>query len=114
MELKKIYDSRWYTFTPMMPNAIRIATVLVIYYYLFLHHLFPLWLDKMFLWVKIYIAVEMLLGAVRSLMMPMLMSSLGLLFLFVIPLYQITILSIIDAWQLIIAASLSFLIAFFI
>ncbi len=108
--------SRTHSFaiTPLILRVIFIAIVLAGYYYILNKGYFPEWIDYIYIGVKIIIAYQVIVGASQTLLIPLLALAIGLVNLFTIQIYHITLISPADAWQLIIAAVIGFIIAIII
>lgn len=98
----------WFSITAIIPHIILIALALGGYYYLAVNDLFSEWIKYIYYAVKIFVAIEIILAAGRSLLGPLLALIAGLLFLYASQVYYYTFISMADAWQLIIVAMVGF------
>lgn len=112
--LKRSEESNRFSLIPTIRPIIFIAVLCSIYYYLQKHSLFPLWINRIYIALKIYIALEILFASAKTLMMPLLALIAGLLILFTGEVYHINLLSTMECWQLIFTAIIGFLITIFI
>jgi hypothetical protein len=99
-----------FAITPIIPHFFIVAIVLVIYYYITNHGLFPEWADYIYWGLKIIIGFEVLAAAARSFWGPILALLCGLGFIFSMQVYNLQIVTLADAWQLIIIAAIGFLV----
>lgn len=93
-----------FSIIPILPQLLFISIALGIYFYLTTIKLFYYLLSHIFLGVKIFVAWQMIIGSARSVIMPVLALTAGLLILFTIQNYHITLVQINDAYQLILMA----------
>ena len=91
-----------------------IAIIMGTYYFLSNQDLFPQWIDYIYYSGKALIAFIIILASARSGMMPILALIGGLLILFTCQLYDISILSSTDAWELLIMAFIGLVITILI
>lgn len=105
-----VSNNNIFSIIPILPQLIFIAIAAGVFYYIHSHDIFSMWLSAIFIGVKIFIALQIIIGAARSLMMPILALSAGLLILFTTPIYHINLIAISDIWQLLIMAVIGFLI----
>jgi hypothetical protein len=103
-------NSGLFSIASIIPHFILIAFVIGVYYYFSTHGLFPLWINYIYYGVKIFVALEIILGAGRSIVMPILALLGGILFLFTNQVYGMLFISPADAWQLIIVAFVGLLV----
>lgn len=98
----------------IIPHIILIAAIMGTYYFLTTQDLFPQWIDYIYYSGKGLIAFIILLASARSGMMPVLTLISGLLILFTCQLYDISIISPTDAWQLLAMAFIGLIITILI
>lgn len=84
----------------IIPHIILIAIIICTYYFLSTQDLFPQWIDYIYYGGKAMIAFIIILASARSGMMPIFALASGLLILFTCQVYDITIISSADAWEL--------------
>jgi hypothetical protein len=96
------YHNPLFPFYPILWHIILIALTIGGYYYLSTNYLFPEWIDYIYYGGKAFIALLIILASARSALMPIFTLFGGLLILFTIQVYDITLVSSADAWQLII------------
>jgi hypothetical protein len=85
-----------------------------LYYYLSTEELFPQWINKINLALKIFIAFQIIIGAARSLIMPILMMITSIILWYLATYHGIAYFSSADIWQLIIMSGIGFIITIFI
>ena len=108
--LEQSDKSNRFSLTPTIRPILFIAIFTTIYFFLAKHHFFPLWIHKIYLGLKIYIALEILVCSSKTIMMPLLALATGLIILFTAEVYHITLLSTMECWQLIFTAIIGFVI----
>ncbi len=94
----------------ILPHITLIALIIGGYYYLSTNDLFPQWIDYLYYGGKAFIALIIILGSARSGMMPILALIAGLLILFTSQMYNITLTSPTDVWELLVMAFLGLII----
>jgi hypothetical protein len=94
----------------ILPHIALIALIIGGYYYLSVNDLFPQWIDYVYYGGKALIAFIIILGSARSGMMPTLALISGLLILFTSQVYDITLVSSADAWEILIMAFIGLII----
>ena len=112
--LKQSETSNRFSITPTFGPIVLIAITVAVYYYLASHSLFPFWISKIYLGLKIFIALEIVIGSAKTMMMPILTLIVGLLLLFVSQVYDINLIAATECWQLIFAAVFGFLVTLFL
>lgn len=98
----------------ILPNLIRIAIYLAVYFYLLTHDFFPQWLGQIFIGVKVLVALEVLLASGRSLLGPLLGLIAGCALLYLDRMYNLAFITNNDAWQLIIVSIVGVLLSIII
>lgn len=88
----------------IVPHLILIAIIIGCYYFLYSSNLFLGWIDYAYYGGKALIALIIILASARSGMMPIVALIGGLLILFISQVYDITLTSPADAWELLIMA----------
>lgn len=101
----------WFALGPIIPNAIIIAVVLGVYFFLASNYLFPDWISIIYWTAKVIVGFEIIRASARSLAAPILTLAAGLLLLFMMQVYNINLVTMSDAWQLLIMAGVGFVIA---
>ncbi len=91
-----------FSLSSILPHIILIAIIIGVYYYLSIHNLFPMWIDYIDDGGKIVIALLIILASARSALMPIITLLGGLLILFTIQVYDITLVSSVEGWGLIV------------
>lgn len=91
-----------------------IAIIIGTYYFLSTQDLFPQWIDYIYYGGKALIAFIIILASARSGIMPVLALISGLLILFTCQLYDISIISSVDAWELLTMAFIGLVITILI
>lgn len=104
-------NNKLFAIKPIFPPIILIFLATAIYYYIDTHNLFPDWLYAIYIVLKIFIALQIIIGSARSLMMPIVTLLAGILILFTIQIYDINLVSSVTAWQLLIMAVIGFVIS---
>ena len=99
-----------FDFSSIIPHLIITAIVLGIYYYITKNGYFPEWSDYIYWGVKIIIGFEVLAAAARSLWGPIIGLLTGLGILFTVPMYNLTLVTTADGWQLIVASLIGILV----
>jgi len=95
-------NGQLFSFFSILPHIILIAMIIGGYYYLSLNSLFPTWIDYIYNGGKILIAFLIILASARSALMPVITLISGLLILFTIQMYNITLVSSVDGSELVI------------
>lgn len=103
-------DRGLFLFTPIIPHLFFTAVVLGIYYFIISNNYFPAWTDYIFWGVKIIIAFQILAAAAISFWGPIIGLLTGIGILFSIQIYNISLVTSADAWQLIVASLLGILV----
>lgn len=103
-----------FAFTSVIPQIIIIAIVFGCYYYIHLKGYFPHWITFMTYGVKAIIALEILIAAAKSLIVPLLAIALGGVNLYLIQNAQIETISNNDSWQLIIMGIIGIIFTFMV
>jgi hypothetical protein len=98
----------------VIPQIIIIAIVLGIFYYIRAEHYFPLWLNYIYYAVKFIIAIEILIAAARSLIVPLLAIVLGALHIYYAQVHNLALISDNDAWQLILIGGVGIVVTFIV
>jgi hypothetical protein len=106
--------SRVFAIGPIIPHLIIIAIVWGIYYYIVINNYFPEWPDYIYWGTKIIIGFEILAASARSLWGPILGVIAGVVLLFTIQVYDISLITTTDAWQIIAASLVGFLVTIII
>lgn len=96
----------------ILPNIIYIALFIGAYYLITTRNLFPDWITYIYWGTKVVVAYNIIAASARSLFAPFFALSAGLLCLFTSTVYQITLISSQDAWQVIVVAGIGALVAF--
>lgn len=95
---------------PLVPHFFIIAITIGIYYYINTNQYFPEWIGYIYWAVKIIIGFEVLAAAASTLWGPILGILSGAAILFSIQVYNMSIFSVADGWQLIIVSIVGFLV----
>ncbi len=103
-------NSNLFSIKSILPHIILIALIIGGYYYLATNDLFPQWIDYIYYGGKGLIALIIILASARSGMMPILALIIGLLILFTSQVYNITLISATDAWELLTMAFIGLII----
>jgi len=98
----------------IIPQIIICAIVFGAYYYIVQQGYFPFWINYIYYAVKIIIALQIMIGAARSLIMPLLAIILGGLDLYMIQMQGTSLISGHDAWQLIIIGAIGIILTFIV
>ena len=88
----------------ILPHCLLIAIAVGGYYFLATHYLFSNWINAIYIGVKIFVGLQIILGSARCATMPILTLLIGLVLLFVSEVENIALISHSDTWQLILAS----------
>jgi hypothetical protein len=95
-----------YSVIALIPHLLLIAALIGGYYYIWNNNLFYLYLDKIYLGVKIIIACDIIIASISSTLAPILVLATGLGLLYLGQDYTFIFNS--NAWQLIILSGIGF------
>lgn len=96
---------------PIITPIILIAIAIGVYYYIDTHYLFPKWLYTIYIIMKCFVALQIIVGSARSLLMPILALLAGAGLLFLIQKHGFVLVSTLTAWQLMITAMVGFVVS---
>lgn len=99
----------WFSIMPIFPQLVAAIIVFIAYYYIQGQNLFPDRILYIYWGMKIFIALQILIAARRSLVGSLLAGALGLLDIYLISVNGVALLTSDDALQLIIAAGVGVL-----
>jgi len=100
-----------YAITPIFLPLVLIAIAVGSYYYLSIHEFFPLWISYIYIALKIFIALVIIIGSAKTIIMPLVTVIIGLLLIFTSQVHNITLISNADAWQIIFLGVFGFVIS---
>lgn len=95
---------------PLISPLLIIAIALGAYYYIMTNSLFPEWIDTIYWAVKIVVGFEILAAAARTFWGPILALISGFALLYATKVYDISLATSADGWQLITVALVGFLV----
>lgn len=100
-----------FSIRPIISPTILIACAIAGYYYIDTHYLFIDHLFTIYVVMKLFVALLIIIGSARSLLMPFLTFLVGITLLVLIQSHGITLISSVSAWQLIVVAAVGFVIS---
>ncbi len=99
-----------FALTPIIVDILIIAALLAGYHYIMTRGLFPEWLTYIYWTMKVVVAFEVLAASARSMLAPLLGLIAGVGILYAIQVYDFSLFTTPDAWQLIVVSLIGFLV----
>ena len=109
--IKKTERKNSFAITPTFTPIILIAIAIGVFYFLKSHDFFPLWINKIYFLLKIFIAFEIIIGSSKTVIMPLITLIVAIALIVSSQIYNINLISMMDSWQLLFAAILGFLVS---
>lgn len=100
-----------YAITPIFLPLVLIAIAIGVYYFLVTHDFFPLWISYIYIALKIFIVLEVILGSSKTIIMPLVTVIIGLLLIFASQVYSITFITNAETMQIIYLGIFGFVIS---
>lgn len=107
------YNKNYFAIAPIFYRLFMIGMVLSLYYYMDTKGWFPQWTIEMYYITKVIVAYQIIVGGLRTFVLPGLTLAAGLVCLFAVTAHHTALISAIEVWQWIIVSVVSIVLAIF-